>query len=350
MNSLIEQLENGQDLEARQANQVAEILLDPVTDDERKAKLLKALAAKGETATEIAGIAEVFLERSLNPHIGLLDLDGPTLDIVGTGGDRLNLFNVSTTSMFVAAGAGAIVTKHGNRGISSMSGGADVLEALGIGLNLGPDALRDCVESCGVGFLFAPNFHPAFKTVTALRRDLAGDGIRTVFNLLGPLLNPARPQCQLIGVSDPALTPTFAEISQRLGRECVWVVHGTTEDGRSVDELSTMGPNTVWKAGAYQDLEEEELQAREFDLRSATLDELVGGSPKQNAVILESILDGSDKGAKADLVLLNAGAAITAAGLADHLEDGIQAARASIDSGSALQKLHGLQAWCGSRG
>lgn len=346
MKELLTRLKAGEDLEARDGTRIAEFLLNPESGDDFKAEILKALADKGETALEIASIAEVFLERSLNPDLNLLELDGPTLDIVGTGGDRLNLFNVSTTSMFVAAGAGAVVTKHGNRGISSKSGGADVLEALGIGLDLGPDDLRRCVDDCGIGFLFAPNFHPAFRNVTSLRRQLAEEGVRTIFNLLGPLLNPARPQCQLIGVSEAKWTPIFAEISQRLGRESVWVVHGETGDGASVDELSTMGSNLIWKAGAYQDLQEEEIVAADFGFEKARLEHLVGGEPTDNADILTKILTGEDRGAKRDMVLLNAGAAIAAAGLSDHLEQGIEKARISIDSGKAFEKLERLQAWC----
>ena len=226
------------------------------------------------------------------PHLGLLDLEGPTLDVCGTGGDQLDLFNVSTTAMFVAAAAGAVVVKHGNRGITSKSGGADVLEALGIRIDLGPDDFRNCIEQAGVGFMFAPMYHPAFKAVAGVRKNLAARGVRTIFNLIGPLLNPARPQCQLVGVFTRELCPAFAEILQRLGRDSAWVVHGTTGDGRSVDEVSLMGSTRICKSGLYQDIEDEEVRPRDFGLKHAEVDDLRGGDAKTNAAILEAILSG----------------------------------------------------------
>ena len=198
MDALIHHLEEKQELSPREIQVAASLLLDPAASDEKKARLLEALALKGETPDEIAGFVEAFLEQAVNPHLGLITLDGPTLDVCGTGGDQLDLFNISTTAMFISAAAGAIVVKHGNRGITSKSGGADVLEALGVRIDLPADEFRNCVEKAGMGFMFSPLYHPAFKAVIGVRKMLAAKGVKTIFNLIGPLLNPARPQCQLI--------------------------------------------------------------------------------------------------------------------------------------------------------
>jgi len=343
MDALIHHLEEKQDLSPREIEVAAALLLDPTAKDEKKARLLEALAKKGETPSEIAGFVEAFLEHAVSPHLGLLELEGPTLDVCGTGGDQLDLFNVSTTAMFVTAAAGAIVVKHGNRGITSKSGGADVLEALGIRIDLSPDDFRRCVEQTGLGFMFAPNYHPAFKAVIAVRKELAARGVKTIFNLIGPLLNPARPQCQLVGVFNRELCPAFAEILQRLGRDSAWVVHGTTGDGRSVDEVSLMGSTRICKSGLYQDIEDEEVRPRDFGLKHAEVSDLQGGDAKVNAVILEDILAGKDTGPKRDMVAMNAGAALACAGLADNMGDGIEIALEMMANGAALEKLRLLQ-------
>ncbi len=347
MDALIHDLKHGGELGFRQIQTAAEMLLDERVADAKKASMLEALAAKGETVAEVAGFVEVFLDHAVDPGIAPDSFDGPTLDVCGTGGDKLDLFNVSTTSMFVAAASGAVVVKHGNRGITSKSGGADVLEALGVRIDLGPDGFRRCLEKAGVGFLFAPQYHPAFKAVAGVRKELAAKGVRTIFNLIGPLLNPARPQCQLVGVFARDLCPMFAEILQRLGRESAWVVHGTTDNGGSVDELSLTGSTRICKSGAFQDIADEEVRPRDLGLAHAELADLVGGDAKTNARILESILNGDEQGPKRDMVLLNAGAAIACAGLADDLGSGIERARAAIDSGSAYDRLEKLReaAW-----
>jgi anthranilate phosphoribosyltransferase len=343
MDALIHHLEAKQDLSPREVAVAAELLLDPAAADAKKERLLEALALKGETPGEIAAFVEAFLEHSADPHLGLLDLEGPTLDVCGTGGDQLDLFNVSTTAMFITAAAGAVVVKHGNRGITSKSGGADVLEALGIRIDLPPEGFRRCIEEAGVGFMFAPVYHPAFKAVAGVRKALAAKGVRTIFNLIGPLLNPARPQCQLVGVFSRELCPAFAEILQRLGRDSAWVVHGTTGDGRSVDEVSLMGSTRICKSGLYQDLEDEEVRPRDFGLKHAEVDEIRGGDAKTNAAILEAILSGRETGPKTDMVLMNAGAALACAGLADNMGDGIGISREMIESGAALDRLRLLQ-------
>jgi anthranilate phosphoribosyltransferase len=343
MDALIHHLEEKQELSSREVEVAAALLLDPAAPEGKKERLLEALARKGETPAEIAGFVEAFLEHAVDPHLGLLDLQGPTLDVCGTGGDQLDLFNVSTTAMFISAAAGAVVVKHGNRGITSKSGGADVLEALGIRIDLPADDFRRCIDQAGIGFMFAPVYHPAFKAVAGVRKSLAARGVKTIFNLIGPLLNPARPECQLVGVFSRDLCPVFAEILQRLGRESAWVVHGTTGDGRSVDEVSLMGSTRICKSGSFQDLEDEEIRPRDFGFKHAEVAQLQGGDAKANALILEAILSGVETGPKRDMVLMNAGAALACAGLADHMDDGIEISREMISSGAALERLRMLQ-------
>ena len=343
MDALIDQLEQRQELMPREVAVAAELLLDASAPDETKARLLEALARKGETPAEIAGFVEAFLGHAVDPQVALLDPGGPTLDVCGTGGDQLHLFNVSTTAMFIAAAAGAVVVKHGNRGLTSRSGGADVLEALGIRIDLPVDGFRRCLEQAGVGFMFAPLYHPAFKAVAGVRKTLAAKGVRTLFNLIGPLLNPARPQCQMVGVFQRDLCPAFAEILQQLGRDSVWVVHGTTGDGRAVDEVSLMGPTRIRKAGIHQDSADEEVHPRDFGLHPCEVEDLQGGDAQANAAILEAILSGRDRGPKRDMVVLNAGAALACAGLADGLGDGIGIAREMLTSGAAMERLRLLR-------
>src|SRR3954471_7516440 len=193
MHELEQQLQAGQHLSAAQVREAAAFLLDPSPEPARKAAFLRALSQKGETPGEIAGFVREFLQHAIIPPLDFSKLNGPVLDVVGTGGDRLNLFNISTTAMFILAAGGVCIVKHGNRGITGKSGGADVLEALGAKIELGPDDLARCIHETGIGFVFAPKYHPAFKAVTEARKLLAADGHRSIFNLLGPLLNPARP-------------------------------------------------------------------------------------------------------------------------------------------------------------
>lgn len=343
MDTLIHHLENKEELAPREVAIAAEYLLDEAGDVEKKAHLLKALAEKGETAAEIAEFVSVFLEKAVQPAFLGNDFDGPTIDVCGTGGDKLDLFNVSTTSMFLVAAAGGVVVKHGNRGITSKSGGADVLEALGVSIDLPSEQVGVCLEKAGVGFLFAPQYHPAFKAVVPVRKKLAEEGQRTIFNLIGPLLNPANPECQLVGVFDQALCPVFAEILQRLGRDSAWVVNGSTEDGQVVDEVSLMGPTLICKSGRFQGQEEEEIKPSDFGLQQASVSDLKGGDAATNATILENILSGKEEGPKRDMVLMNAAAAMACAGLSDHIDDGLVKAQELISDGSALERLRLLQ-------
>lgn len=343
MDALISMVEAGQELNARHAEAAVEFLLDGQAGDEKKGQFLRALAKKGETPAEIAAFVEAFLKRSITVELPPEELEGPMIDVCGTGGDGLNLFNVSTTSMFVIAAGGGVVVKHGNRGVTSKSGGADVLEALDINIEESPEEFRKTVRRSGVGFLYARNYHPAFKAVAGVRAALAQEGVKTIFNLVGPLLNPARPQCQLVGVTESRMAPAFAEILQRLERESVWAVYGTTADGRGVDEVSLMGPTRICKSGSLQDHEDVEVRPEDFGLTVAKVEDLVGGTAKDNAQILLDILSGEETGPKRDIVLLNAGAGLACAGLADDLGDGVEIARGLISSGEAMERLEAMK-------
>ncbi len=343
MNELIALVEGGEELDVRHAEAAVEFLLDEGAETAKKATFLKGLANKGETPAEIAAFVEAFLARSIAVDLPLTELEGPTIDVCGTGGDGLNLFNVSTTSMFVIAAGGGVVVKHGNRGVTSKSGGADVLEALDINIEQDPEDFRETVKRAGVGFLYARKYHPTFKAVAPVRAQLAEEGVKTIFNLLGPLLNPVRPQCQLVGVTQKHMAPTFAEILQRLERESVWSVYGTTADGRGVDEVSLMGPTRICKSGVLQDYKDEEVIPSDFGLEFARTEDLVGGDAKENARILINILGGEDKGPMRDMVLLNAAAGLACAGLADNLGEGVEMARGLIASGEAMKRLEAMR-------
>ena len=342
MQDLTDDLKMGRELNLTQINRAAEALLDDTIPDEIRIAFLSELSDKGETAAEISGFAAAFLDRAVVPVIDLERIAKPLLDVCGTGGDKLNLFNVSTTSVFLLAANGVAVAKHGNRGITSKSGGADVLEALGIRIDLPPEEFGRCLEEVGAGFLFAPLYHPAFKAVVSVRKQLAAAGRRTIFNLLGPLLNPARPPFQLIGVFDPAVGPVFADILSRLGRKVAWAVHGTTETGAGMDELSTLGRSTIWTA-ARPGRVESIIEPSSLAMGPGTTSDLEGGDANVNAAILTGILSGSLNGPKRDLVTLNAAAGLVITGKAASLNDGLRLANQAIDTGAALAVLERWQ-------
>ena len=339
MDMLTRSLRSGNDLEPGQVREAVAALISEKSSDAEKTEFLRALHTKGESAAEIAALAQALLEHAIRPEIDPSRLPGPMLDVCGTGGDRQGFFNVSTAVMFVAAAAGACVVKHGNRSITSKTGAADVLEELGVKIELAPALLRQCLEENGVAFLFAPAWHPAFKAIAPVRKALAAQGIPTVFNLLGPLLNPARPNHQLVGVFNAGLLPKYAEALAILGRRRAWAVHG---DG--TDELTLTGPSEVraLDAGSITALT---LTPEEFGLARCTPDALRGGDRIENARILTGILDGTERGPKRDMVLLNSAAAILVAGLANNLESGLEVARKAITCGAALAKLRALQAF-----
>ena len=339
METLTKQLRDGGNLEAIQIGEAVAALISEKVPAVEKMEFLKALHAKGESAAEIAGFAQALLGHAVRPELDVARLPGPMLDVCGTGGDKQGFFNVSTAVMFVAAAAGACVAKHGNRSITSKTGAADVLEELGVQIELTPARLRQCLEEQGVAFLFAPAWHPAFKAISPVRKALAAEGIPTIFNLLGPLLNPAAPEHQLVGIFSAGLLPKYAEALRILGRRRAWAVHG---DG--TDELTLTGSSEVLalEAGNISAIT---LSPEQSGLARCAPDALRGGDRTENARILVGILDGTERGPKRDMVLLNAAAALVVAGLAADLAAGVALSRKALESGSALAKLHALQAF-----
>jgi len=293
---------------------------------------LVALRMKGETADEIAGCAEAMREHVLVVRPARTDL----VDTAGTGGDGARTFNISTAAALVAAAAGAGVAKHGNRAVSSSSGSADVLEALGFNLELPPETIARSIDELGFGFLFAPTHHPAMRHAAPVRRELA---TRTVFNVLGPLTNPAGARAQVVGVYAPELVPTIADVLARLGAERAFVVHGAA----GVDELSPAGPNLVCEVANGQ-VRRREIDPLDLGIDRCAPEELGGGDPADNAETIRSIFSGAE-GGKRDAVLLNAAGAIAAGGLARDLGEGVGLAREAIDSGAAGERLEALIAF-----
>lgn len=343
MESLTQSLARKTHLSSAQIAEATALLVDPAVTAAAKAGFLRALAKKGETPAEIAMFVQEFLKLAVDPGIDRARLPGPMLDVVGTGGDQLHLFNVSTTAMFILAAGGVCVTKHGNRGITSKAGGADVLEALGIKIDLPREKVVAGLESTGLGFFFAPLYHPTFKAVAEARKLLAAEGQRSIFNVLGPLLNPGRPDYQLIGVFDPNLTRAFGEILVQLGRKGAWVVHGTAADGQGMDELSTLGVNDVCQL-AGGTLSETKIDPKELGFGKAALADLVGGDATENASILEGVLAGTIKGPKRDIAVLNAAAGFVITGKAPDLATGRDQAEELLSRGAAHARLRAMQA------
>jgi len=342
MELLTNQLHSKTDLNNTQIAAAAAGLVDPTLASGVKADFLRALAKKGETPTEIAAFVQEFLKLAVDPKLDRAKLPGPMLDVVGTGGDKLHLFNVSSTTMFILAAGGVCVTKHGNRGITSKAGGADVLEALGIKIDLPVQKVVHGIETIGLGFFFAPLYHPAFKAVAEARKLLAAEGQRSIFNVLGPLLNPGRPDYQLIGVFDPKLTRVFGEILVKLGRKGAWVVHGSAGEGQGMDELSTLGLNEVYQLEDGQ-LSEMKVDPKLLGFSNAKLEDLVGGDAAENAIILEGVLAGTIKGAKREIAVLNAAAGFVITGKAADLAAGREFAEELLNRGAAHAKLRAMQ-------
>jgi len=270
------------------------------------------------------------------------EVGGPIIDVCGTGGDGIDLFNVSTAVTFVLAAGGATVVKHGNRGVTSRSGSADVLEALGVAIDLEPDDLRECIKRVGCGFVFARTYHPAFRALAEMREQLARRRQRTIFNLLGPLLNPARPKRQLIGVFSPHLTMLFADVLRQLDCRRAWIVSGTAVDTLAMDDVSTIGPTAVAEVNSGK-IRSAVLDTRWLGIPQATLPDLTGGDARTNAETITQILAGMETGPKRELVIANAAAGFVVAGLASEMNAGIAMAREQIASGRALEKLKALQ-------
>lgn len=332
----IAQLLRKEDLSTSQAEAVMEQIMTGQTTPAQIGGFLIALRVKGETVDEITGFA-----RAMRRHAVPVHVDQPlVVDTCGTGGDGSGTFNISTTVAFLLAGAGLAVAKHGNRSVSSRCGSADVLKALGVRLELSPADAAACIDRVGIGFLYAPLFHPAMKHAIGPRREM---GVRTVFNILGPLTNPAQAQVQVLGVYHDALTDVMAQVLGALGSRSAFVVHGA--DG--LDELSTTGPNHVaWLAHGH--VHNFVLDPADLGLPRAGLGDLQGGDAEENAAITRTVLDG-ERGPRRDVVLLNAAAALVAGGLTSRMEEGLTLAAESIDSGAARAKLDALVAFTNGR-
>jgi len=344
MTSFIERVRAGGDLNPSDVQQAVVLLLSDSVSARTKAEFLTLLHQKGESTSEIASFVRVLLERAVPLQIEENDVSGPIIDVCGTGGDGINLFNVSTAVMFVLAAGGLTVIKHGNRHVTSLSGSADVLEALGVPIDLEPEDLRECVKRLGLGFVYARLYYPAFRALAEMRSQLAQKNQRTIFNLLGPLLNPTRPNRQLIGVFSPRLTTIFAEVTRQLGRERAWIVNGMASDTLRMDDVSTIGPTTIAELHRGR-ITSAVLDTRWLGIPQPSLGELIAGDAKLNAHILTQILSGTETGPKRDLIIANAAAGFVVAGYAPEMNVGIAMAREQIECGRALEKLRALQAY-----
>jgi anthranilate phosphoribosyltransferase len=326
----IEAVVSGESLSMEAAAQVMNEIMSGEATPAQFGAFVTALRLKGETVDEIAGMAQVMREHSLHVQV-----DGPLVDTCGTGGDGSGTFNISTAAAFVAAGAGAKVAKHGNRAMSGSSGSADVLEALGAKIDLSPESVTRCINETGFGFMFAQGFHPSMRFAATPRREI---GIRTVFNILGPLTNPAGAGAQVIGVADASMASKMAQVLGRLGSRRAFVVHGS--DG--LDEISIAGPTRIWELEEGHVIEYE-ISPEDAGLSRAPLNEIQASDAEASARIFRAVLEG-EPGAARDIVVLNAAAALLAGELVGSLEEGVQAAAASVDSGKALQSLEAFVA------
>ena len=321
----LNRLISGSDLTRDEAYEAMAEIMSGNASESQIAALLVALRAKGETAEEMTGLVNAMLDASVQVDVG-----EPVVDSVGTGGDQSGTFNISTTAAFIAAGVGVKIAKHGNRAASSNTGSADVLEALGFNLEMGPEATAAMVREVGFGFFFAPRYHPAMRHAGPVRSSL---GIRTVFNFLGPLTNPAGASRLSVGTSDPRMAELMVDVLRNRGAERAFVFYG--EDG--LDELTTTGPSFIYRL-KNGEVTTAEFTPEDFGVRRATLDDLKGGSVEENAEILRSILNGRP-GPKRDIALVNAAPAVVVSGLADGFVEAMDLAREAIDSGDAQAVL-----------
>lgn len=323
---LLKKVVSGHNLSESEAAQVVDEILSGKLANSQIAGMVMALATKGETFEELAGAARAMRSKATRIQV----TGSPVVDIVGTGGDELHTFNISTTTAFVVAGAGVVVAKHGNRSVSSKCGSADVLEALGLNLDLDPEIVEEAVNEIGIGFLFAPKYHGAMKYAAPVRKEL---GVRCIFNMLGPLTNPAGASCMLLGVYSAELTEMFAEALKLLGAQRALVVHG--HDG--MDEITVTADTRITEL-ANGSIKTYDIMPQQYVDDVAEPEDLVGGDAKVNAEIMRSILEG-ETGPRRNIVLLNAGAGLLAAGKVEDLRAGVKMAAESIDSGAASEKL-----------
>jgi anthranilate phosphoribosyltransferase len=329
MQDYIERVTEGEDLTLDEARDAARLIFEEATEAQIGA-LLTALRAKGETETEIAGFAQGMRDAALT----IDPQRDPLVDTCGTGGDDYDTINVSTTSAIVAGGAGVAVAKHGNYSVSSSSGSADVLDVAGVKVDAEPPAVEADIERDGIGFMLAPVFHPAMKAVIGPRKEL---GMRTIFNVLGPLTNPAGADAQVLGVYDPDLVPVVARALSHMPVEHALVVHGS-----GMDEIAIHDETTVAEIQGGE-ITEYTLTPADIGIDRAPIEAVAGGTPQENADDLVGIVEGTVTGPKRDIILANAGAAVYVAGLADSIEEGVTVAAQAIDSGDAAAKLDALR-------
>lgn len=316
---------SGQSLTMEEASSVMREIMEGEATPAQLGAFLTALALKGETTQEIAGMARVMREMALR-----VEVDGELVDTVGTGGDGKNTFNISTATAFIAAGAGLKVAKHGNRAASGSCGSADVLEALGVQIELSPVSVAQCINEVGVGFMFAPAFHPAMRHAGPVRREI---GIRTVFNILGPLTNPAGAQTQLLGVAFPELGEIMAEVLRLLGSHHAMIVHGAG----GLDEISLSGDTSVWEVRGGQ-VEEWTLRVEDTGLPETPIEAIRGGSKEENAATMRRLFQG-EQGPVRDMVLLNSAGVLMVGDKAETIRQGVEMSAGIIDSGAAIAKL-----------
>ena len=341
LNVFNEQLAQSVHLTDDQVTAAVAQLADESVSSALKADFLCQLARKIETPGEIAAFARALRDKSILPPLDAETRAGQILDVCGTGGDRLNTFNISTTVALVCAAAGVTVAKHGNRAITSQAGSADVLEALGVKIELTPEEAARSLREHHFAFFFAPHYHPAFRHISAARKICAERGQRTIFNFLGPLLNPARPTAQLVGVSRPELCSTLAHVLQSLGVSRAMVVSGRVGDAW-LDELSTLGENTLAEFYQNRGFASSGISPAHFPMQPATLADLAGGDRNANAEIIRRLLRHEDRGPKRDAVLLNAGAALFVAGKTKSVTEGWELAAELLAGGQAKAKLDEL--------
>jgi len=326
----IKKVVEGKDLDRKEMMACMDEIMSGQATPAQIGSFITALRLKGETVEEITGAAMVMREKATKIDV---KSDASIVDTCGTGGSGKDIFNVSTASAFVVSGAGLKVAKHGNRGVSSQCGSADVIKALGVNIDIKPDKVKECIEKVGIGFLFAPLFHSAMKYAIGPRREI---GIRTIFNILGPLTNPAGANCQVLGVYNQELTELLANVLKNLGTKRAFVVHG--QDG--LDEITITDKTRISELNNGK-VKTYNVKPQDFGVKTAKLKDIKGGSVDDNTTIVKDILAGK-KGAQQDIVLVNASAALVAGGLAPDFKKGVEMARASIESGKAKEKLNQL--------
>lgn len=336
LETLAAQLAANRDLTAEQVDEAAAALASPEAADDGKAAFLRALSAKGETAGEVASFAAAFRKRAVDP--GLSDLSASAIDVVGTGGDHAGGFNVSTLVVFVLASAGVPVMKHGNRGITSKCGSADLMAALGVDLEAPPDKLRRAMRELSFVFFFAPTYHPSFRQVAPVRRALAAQGQRSIFNVLGPLVNPGRPGRILLGVYADSWVLRMAAALDALGAEAGIAAHGVIGAGKGIDELTTATVNHVRGIGRLRELATE-WRASDFGLPPAPLSDLQGGDLAANLSLTEALIDGRGPPGLADSIVMNASVALWICGITSRPAEGVERARDLLLGGAVRSKI-----------